>query len=340
MQLQDKFYKSTEVSDILGVSLRTLYRYMETGKIQSVHLPSGRHRFTKDQIEQFLFASKYMTFDTSEEKPKTLNVDNTVNNINTSNTDSFSTTQYDRQSQTVVPNPTPFTTPVPAPVEQETTDIDNELEQLLKSLEEEAPAAPAAPVAEAPKTEIHRTEEVITQSFTPVEENKEDDLDAFLKSLETEESEQKPQSSFTSILNDNYGLQSRQTTNENEIKYYYCPFNDLKSIAKMIKKIGDNNDKQYAFTMNAGLSLFFPLDLFSMIHFYVNVHDLPYFEKELELKPSNKTEANLAILLTDGDAFMSIKEVSGFKVVRKEKIIENLKANGLGQLAGEAELRL
>ena len=32
MQLEDRFYKSTEVADLLGVSLRTLYRYMENGK--------------------------------------------------------------------------------------------------------------------------------------------------------------------------------------------------------------------------------------------------------------------------------------------------------------------
>jgi len=57
MEFSDRFYKSTEVADILGVSLRTLYRYMDSAKIQSVQLPSGRHRFTKQQIEDFLYSN-------------------------------------------------------------------------------------------------------------------------------------------------------------------------------------------------------------------------------------------------------------------------------------------
>jgi len=57
MELKEKFYKSTEVAEIIGVSLRTLYRYMDSGKIGSVKLPSGRHRFTKDHIENFLYTN-------------------------------------------------------------------------------------------------------------------------------------------------------------------------------------------------------------------------------------------------------------------------------------------
>lgn len=56
IDLQDKLYTSTQVADILGVSLRTLYRYMEDGRIQSMRTASGRHRFTKDHITDFLNA--------------------------------------------------------------------------------------------------------------------------------------------------------------------------------------------------------------------------------------------------------------------------------------------
>ena len=59
--LEDKLYTSTQVSEILGVSLRTLYRYMEDGKIGSMRTASGRHRFTKDQILDFLNANNMGT---------------------------------------------------------------------------------------------------------------------------------------------------------------------------------------------------------------------------------------------------------------------------------------
>ena len=58
IELADKLYTSTQVADILGVSLRTLYRYMEDNKIKSMRTASGRHRFTKDHIIEFLNAGR------------------------------------------------------------------------------------------------------------------------------------------------------------------------------------------------------------------------------------------------------------------------------------------
>ncbi len=69
IELQDKLYTSTQVADILGVSLRTLYRYMEDGRIQSMRTASGRHRFTKDQIIDFLNAGNLSPLDI--ERPST-----------------------------------------------------------------------------------------------------------------------------------------------------------------------------------------------------------------------------------------------------------------------------
>lgn len=63
IELQDKLYTSTQVADILGVSLRTLYRYMEDGRIKSMRTASGRHRFTKDQIVEFLNAGNMDLYD-------------------------------------------------------------------------------------------------------------------------------------------------------------------------------------------------------------------------------------------------------------------------------------
>src|SRR3990167_11410004 len=56
MNLEDKLYTSTEVAEILGVSLRSVYRYLEEGKLDAeVKTATGRHRFTKENILNFLY---------------------------------------------------------------------------------------------------------------------------------------------------------------------------------------------------------------------------------------------------------------------------------------------
>jgi hypothetical protein len=56
IQLENKLYTSTEVADILGVSLRSVYRYIEEDKLRpEVKTATGRHRFTKQNIIDFLY---------------------------------------------------------------------------------------------------------------------------------------------------------------------------------------------------------------------------------------------------------------------------------------------
>ncbi|GIW69766.1 MAG: hypothetical protein KatS3mg101_0513 [Patescibacteria group bacterium] len=56
INLEDKLYTSTEVADILGVSLRSVYRYIDEKKLQAeVKTATGRHRFTKKNILDFLY---------------------------------------------------------------------------------------------------------------------------------------------------------------------------------------------------------------------------------------------------------------------------------------------
>src|SRR3989304_6090439 len=56
INLEDKLYTSTEVADILGVSLCSVYRYIEEDKLQAeVKTATGRHRFTKKTILDFLY---------------------------------------------------------------------------------------------------------------------------------------------------------------------------------------------------------------------------------------------------------------------------------------------
>jgi len=55
MNLEEKLYTSTEVASILGVSLRSIYRYLEEGKLNAeIKTATGRLRFTRQDIMNFL----------------------------------------------------------------------------------------------------------------------------------------------------------------------------------------------------------------------------------------------------------------------------------------------
>lgn len=67
MNLEERFYTSTEVAEILGVSLRSVYRYLEEGKLDAeVKTATGRHRFTKENILDFLYPNKNKNKDTDD----------------------------------------------------------------------------------------------------------------------------------------------------------------------------------------------------------------------------------------------------------------------------------
>ena len=51
LQLDERLYTSTEVAEILGVSLRSVYRYLEENKITAdIKTATGRHRFSRQNI--------------------------------------------------------------------------------------------------------------------------------------------------------------------------------------------------------------------------------------------------------------------------------------------------
>jgi len=58
MNIEEKLYTSTEVAEVLGVSLRSVYRYLEQGKLEAeIKTATGRLRFTKKNITDFLYPS-------------------------------------------------------------------------------------------------------------------------------------------------------------------------------------------------------------------------------------------------------------------------------------------
>ena len=319
MEFKDRFYKSTEVAEILGVSLRTLYRYMDSGKIQSVQIPSGRHRFTKQQIEDFLYSSgtpslgpelhnnsfshnktglSPQKFEPNADKDK---------NLSTSSLQVANKPKFEKKLDTE-------------------DDIEKELDALLKELDSDFSSED---IVEDPEKNLPDIE----VNLDHPEEQKQEPIN-------------KVPLTASSILEESYSDKKEEfqkmppELNENVIHYFYCPFNELRTIARMVKSLADENRKEYAFTMNAGLSLFFPLEPFSVIHFYVKDSDLDFWKENLQLKDSATSDANLGILLTKVDAFKNLKEVSGLKVVSKEILKKNFEFCGNPDLAKQADEKL
>lgn len=77
IKLEDKLYTSSEVAQILGVSLRSVYRYIDESKlVAEVKTATGRHRFTKTDILTFLYPdggvpSEEETIKVTKDKPTT-----------------------------------------------------------------------------------------------------------------------------------------------------------------------------------------------------------------------------------------------------------------------------
>ena len=58
--LEEKLYTSEETASILGISLRTLYRYLKKGEIEAeTKTQSGTFRFTRKQIYKYLYPDKF-----------------------------------------------------------------------------------------------------------------------------------------------------------------------------------------------------------------------------------------------------------------------------------------
>jgi len=240
MTLQDKLYKSSEVCDILGVSLRTLYRYIEDRKMGSVQLSSGRHRFTKDQIEGFLQLGP------------------------------------DKQEKVVVPES----------------------------------------IAEIPVAEIVSETSVSHELHEP---------------NETYEPliQEKPVETFSMM-----GLGEEEEVKEEVIEkvpsskplYFRCPFDDLRVIAKLVKRAGENASADYAFTGPAGLSLFYPIKAFDKLHFYVSPDQMDFWKLRLQLEDAGTDSANVVIIKADTvEVFDMAGERGGLKHVSVDRLKEDLR---------------
>lgn len=301
IQLEDKLYTSTEVADILGVSLRSVYRYLEEGKLDAeIKTATGRHRFSKKNILDFLYP------DDSQQAAQ------------------------------------------PAPAER--------LPRVKQEVAEKAPA-PKKIVKEVavPVIEEVIEEPVVEEIAEPAKE--EEPIDWLAKFREAarkyKEESEKPQDNQDKIVEESMSMAdtlhtSRESAFAQDITepkkpetpkkhYYRSNLGGLKDIAQNIDRGARNSFLDYAFTLNAGLSLYKPIKPFSMLHAYVKPGDLAFFEKLLGLTPTDEANAQLCLVLSeDASVYKTKEELHGLFVVSKERLIADVQTLGDSVLVAEA----
>ena len=287
IELKDKLYTSTQVADILGVSLRTLYRYMEDGKIQSMRTASGRHRFTKDQILDFLNAGGFggmgsVSQDQSSNVHNVSRQEPTLSNVDSDNV--FTSPSV---------NESPFLSKKPEPEDMEW--VKNE------RTEDFAPQSPVNPFVKSSQATDedlpYRSPFSLNVPNTPI-------------------NQQRPP-----LLDNKEALD----LNDVNIRYYKSDYSDLIELARKIKDTAMSKDLEYAFTLFAGLSLHFSIKPFTKLHFYANPEDMQIWKSELRLTPvQNREDANMGVLVNTDIVFVPTKEIGGFKVVEDKVLMRDL----------------
>lgn len=266
LELEDRLYTSTEVAKILGVSLRSVYRYLEDNKLKAeMKTATGRHRFTKQNIIDFLNPQDSST-----------------------------------------PQETPAAAEVPAvPVAAAV------VEEVAKEAEE--PAKKEAPAEEPAKKETPAVKE------EPVEEVASAPTETVSGLTDAPEVEEEP-------------------VEESPFRYYTSKVGGLKDVAQNLDKSAKKASLDYAFTMNAGLSLHKPISPFSVIHSYVRSEDLPFFEKILDLSETDDKDAQLCLIVSDeATIYKDIVEMHGLTVVSNKQLKADLTAAGEADLANDVD---
>jgi len=293
IKLEDKLYTSTEVAQILGVSLRSVYRYIEESKLKAeVKTATGRHRFTKQDILEFLYPE-------GQKKPEDAKKEAPKEDI--------------QQKEKILEKPEEEA--VPENTEEKESWLDK-FRTAAKQMEVEKEAGDI--ISDEPKEEVTIPERV----ETPVEDEPE------VKKPESEPSA-KPVEEVSQVATDLTAETSVQDVSQKDEKqpaapkshHYRSSLGGLKDIAQSIDKNSRESNFDYAFTLNAGLSLHAPIKPFALLHAYVRLDDLTYFEKLLQLIPSDEEGAQLCLLTSDDSSLYSNREeLHGLYVVSKGKL--------------------
>ncbi len=300
LKLENKLYTSSEVAQILGVSLRSVYRYIEEGNLDAeVKTATGRHRFTKANILDFLYPNG--AADTSIDAD-----DDFAPTVKMASKPIAATRQTVKQ-----PAQPKVETPAINDFDFDFDDEEEEL-QVLSSHETEQVAV---------KTNI------VSASAEDSEDAEEVDwLQKFREAARKFEEE------TTTSVHAQAPIMKSPT-----LVYYRSALGGLRDIAQNLDKTSRTSNVDYAFTLSAGLSLFKPIKPFALLHAYIRPGDKNLFENMLKLQPAQEDNSQLCLLLSDDDAlYESMIEMHGLKVVSKERLSQDVSDFGDAALKEEA----
>ena len=314
MELEDRLYASTEVAKILGVSRRTLYRYLESGTLGSMHLPSGRHRFTKDQVEAFLVktygANNLKIVETA--KPTVVAEVQTTVEIK-SEPELVIEDRAELDEEVIRPS---IFSKIKAEVEEAVVEEEVVVEEELEVVEEEE---------KEEEEEVEKLEVVEDQAQI----DDEDDVDEVVEDLKK---------TLSSLFDDSDDVKPTPVTKssaKDSFNFYSSSISDLKKLAKTVKVASENSNVQYAFTGQAGASLFGEVSPFGQLHLYIRKNDMLFFEKRFDLEETIQDESNVALKVVDELPEHTI--VMGFKVVNLPTLKKDLIQLGDSATAGNLE---
>ncbi len=292
MELEDRLYSSSEVSRILGVSRRTLYRYLESGTLGSMHLPSGRHRFTKEQVEAFLVKTFGASSVKSESEKKNISTSLDVAEV----------------VQTPVQRPSIFSK-IKAQVTKESKLKEEIIEPVDTEMDQESIKEDIEEVEKAEdlmeEVVVEKVEDTIIASPVKEDVEEEEEVDEVVEDLKKTLS-----SLFDDSGEDEIKIEKKE---KNNFVYYSSSISDLKKLAKTVKVASENSNVQYAFTGQAGASLFGEVSPFGQLHLYIRKNDMLFFEKRFDLQEVAEEDSNVALKVVDDLPEHTI--VMGFKVV-------------------------
>ena len=290
-ELEDRLYTSTEVANILGVSLRSVYRYLEDDKLTAeMKTATGRHRFTKQNILDFLSPQEKR-----EPKAEVLSQPEEVQVA---------------PAEPVVPVTTPEPAEQPAEASPQEEGSEDDVDWLAKFR-----AAAEKYKAEQEEVTEPETPEAPAEPVVPLQQG-------ISLAADAEEAVEESQTVEVEV--------------DSASHYYKSSVGGLKDIAQNIDKSAKKASLEYAFTMDAGLSLHKPIRPFSVIHAYVRSEDLAFFEKILDLQPVSESEAQLCLIVSDeADLYAGRTEIHGLNVVANDRLKVDLLAAGREDLAGE-----
>lgn len=360
VELKDKLYTSTQVAEILGVSLRTLYRYMEDGKIQSMRTASGRHRFTRDHILEFLNANQ--NYSDSQPRQSFQQPQQNSSAYPYAPRDPFQQRPYQQQpevQQSQFQNrvvDTSFGTPGSV-----SYDMRNDPQKPDVNVYGDLPANPAQnrpfPPSEQgigfeKKPQLGDQDDFeepddfrpyAPQRFSAPEVMnrpvKEDNFDPFSGVSQERSTGFEPKNDAFRPAETSFAPtyapaapvieEQRPVYRETRIRYFRSEYTDLIDLAKRIKDTAQNKDLEYAFTLYAGLSLHTLIKPFTILHFYANPEDMNIWKDELRLGTvDRKEDSNVGILINTDIVFVPTKEIGGFRLVEDKVLLQELREFG------------